>query len=71
MRCVPGPTSINGAVLFQTCAVCHDSSGGGTPDGHVPRISGQHFSVLVEQLVDYRNNRRWILSWSMHRMTTC
>lgn len=53
------PNLDKGAQLFKTCAVCHETSGGGTPDGHVPRISGQHFSVLVKQLVDYRNHRRW------------
>jgi cytochrome c553 len=53
------PDLNKGAELFQSCAVCHGSSGGGTPDGHVPRIAGQHFSVLVKQLADYRNNRRW------------
>jgi cytochrome c553 len=53
------PNLDNGAALFQVCAVCHGTSGGGTPDGEIPRIAGQHFSVLVKQLVDYRNNRRW------------
>lgn len=53
------PNLDNGATLFQACAVCHGSSGGGTPEGEVPRIAGQHFSVLVKQLVDFRNNRRW------------
>ncbi len=53
------PNLDSGAELFKSCQVCHGSSGGGTPDGHVPRISGQHFSVLVKQLVDYRNHRRW------------
>jgi cytochrome c553 len=53
------PDLDKGAALFQTCAVCHGSSGGGTPDGHVPRIAGQHYSVLVKQLVDYRSDRRW------------
>ena len=53
------PDLNNGAVLFQSCAVCHGSSGGGTPDGQVPRIAGQHYSVLVKQLVDYRSDRRW------------
>jgi cytochrome c553 len=53
------PDLDNGAVLFQTCATCHGTSGGGTPDGQVPRIAGQHFSVLVKQLADYRSNRRW------------
>jgi cytochrome c553 len=49
----------NGATLFRACAACHGASGGGTPDGEIPRIAGQHFSVLVKELVDYRNNRRW------------
>jgi cytochrome c553 len=53
------PDLDHGAALFQACAVCHGASGGGTPDGHVPRIAGQHFSVLVKQLVDYRSDRRW------------
>jgi cytochrome c553 len=53
------PNLDNGATLFQACAVCHGASGGGTPGGEIPRISGQHFSVLVKQLVDYRNDRRW------------
>jgi cytochrome c553 len=29
------------------------------PDGTVPRIAGQHFSVIVGQLVDYRHDKRW------------
>jgi cytochrome c553 len=53
------PNLANGAELFKACAVCHGASGGGTPEGQVPRIAGQHFSVLVKQLVDYRSNRRW------------
>jgi cytochrome c553 len=53
------PDLDQGAQLFRACAVCHGSSGGGTPDGQVPRIAGQRFSVLVKQLVDYRSNRRW------------
>jgi cytochrome c553 len=53
------PDLDNGAVLFQGCAACHGTSGGGTPDGQIPRIAGQHFSVLVQQLVDFRNDRRW------------
>jgi cytochrome c553 len=53
------PDLDHGAVLFRTCAACHGTSGGGTPDGQIPRIAGQHFSVLVKQLVDYRSDRRW------------
>lgn len=53
------PDLNHGAKVFQTCAACHGTSGGGTVDGGIPRIAGQHFSVLVKQLVDYRHNRRW------------
>jgi cytochrome c553 len=28
-------------------------------DGGVPRIAGQHISVLAKQLADYRHDRRW------------
>ena len=31
----------------------------GTEDGSVPAIAGQHVSVLVKQLVDFRHDRRW------------
>lgn len=53
------PNLDHGAELFASCAVCHGASGGGTADGQVPRIAGQHFSVLVKQLIDYRSDRRW------------
>jgi cytochrome c553 len=53
------PDLDRGAALFHMCAACHGTSGAGTPDGEIPRIAGQHFSVLVKQLVDYRSDRRW------------
>jgi cytochrome c553 len=53
------PNLDHGAELFRSCAVCHGSSGGGTADGKVPRIAGQHFSVLVKQVVDFRHSLRW------------
>jgi cytochrome c553 len=53
------PSLDRGAELFRNCAVCHGPQGGGTRDGGVPRIAGQHISVLAKQLVDYRHNRRW------------
>src|SRR5262249_32192183 len=53
------PNLEQGAELFRNCAVCHGPQGGGTRDGGVPRIAGQHISVLVKQLVDYRHSRRW------------
>lgn len=53
------PNLDHGAELFRNCAVCHGSQGGGTTDGGVARIAGQHFSVIVKQLVDYRHSQRW------------
>jgi cytochrome c553 len=57
IRAKPNPD--RGAELFRNCAICHGPSGGGTLDGGVPRIAGQHYSVIVKQLVDYRHDRRW------------
>jgi cytochrome c553 len=51
--------AMHGAELFRNCLVCHGRSGGGTFDGVVPRIAGQHVSVIAKQLVDYRHDRRW------------
>jgi cytochrome c553 len=53
------PNLDRGAELFRNCAVCHGPLGAGTLDGGVPRIGGQHFSVLAKQLVDYRHAQRW------------
>jgi len=53
------PNLDRGAELFDTCAACHGPSGAGTRDGAIPRIAGQHYAVVVKQLVDYRHARRW------------
>jgi cytochrome c553 len=53
------PRLDRGAGLFNGCAGCHGSDAGGTPDGLVPRLAGQHASVLQKELVDYRYDRRW------------
>lgn len=53
------PNLDRGAKLFDTCAACHGTSGAGTRDGAIPRIAGQHYSVVAKQLVDYRYDRRW------------
>jgi len=55
------PNLDRGAELFRLCADCHGAAGGGTAHGMVPRIAGQHASVLEKQLVDYRYDRRWDL----------
>ncbi len=53
------PSLVHGAELFTTCAACHGANGLGAEDGSVPAIAGQHVSVLVKQLVDFRHDRRW------------
>jgi cytochrome c553 len=53
----PRPT--HGAALFITCATCHRADGSGSVDGTIPVIAGQHVSVVVKQLVDFRHDRRW------------
>lgn len=53
------PDLTQGAVTFETCSACHGKDGSGLTDGTVPRLAGQHYRVLVKQLVDFRNARRW------------
>ncbi len=53
------PDVMHGGELFERCAACHASDGGGSADGSVPGIAGQYRSVLIKQLVDYRYARRW------------
>jgi len=53
------PSLERGAELFNGCAACHGADGGGSVDGLVPRLAGQHASVLQKQLVDYHYDRRW------------
>lgn len=53
------PDLENGAELYQTCAACHGPDGRGTEDGEIPAIAGQHGSVLLKQLTDFRHDQRW------------
>ena len=53
------PDYEHGAVLFAQCASCHGADGQGLLDGSTPRIAGQHASVLIKQLVDFRYGKRW------------
>ncbi|HEU4780014.1 MAG TPA: c-type cytochrome [Steroidobacteraceae bacterium] len=52
------PDLERGAEFYRTCAACHGPDGGGTPDGEVPAIAGQHGSVLLKQLTDFRHDQR-------------
>ena len=55
------PDLEHGKELFGACAECHQASGTGSADGTIPVLAGQHVSVLVKQLVDFRHDRRWHL----------
>lgn len=52
------PDLKRGADLFQTCTACHGPDGRGTADGEIPAIAGQHGSVLLKQLTDFRHEQR-------------
>ncbi len=49
---------VEGARVYGTCAACHGDSGAGSSNEFVPRIAGQHYRVVIRQLVDYRHGRR-------------
>jgi cytochrome c553 len=53
------PDLVHGEQLFIICAACHASNGGGSANGDVPAIAGQHARVIALQLVNYRHARRW------------
>lgn len=53
------PNLAHGKTLFVACAECHEADGGGSADGTIPVVAGQHVSVLVKQLADFRHDRRW------------
>ena len=53
------PDLEHGAELYRSCAACHGPDGRGTDDGEVPAIAGQHGSVLLKQLTDFRHDQRW------------
>jgi cytochrome c553 len=49
----------HGAELFRQCVSCHGSDASGDTTGSVPRIAGQHYRVILKQLVDFRHGKRW------------
>lgn len=53
------PDAERGERLFAACTGCHGLDGAGSTSGSVPRISGQHYRVLVRQIVDFRRGKRW------------
>jgi len=53
------PDPINGEALFEYCTSCHGPDGSGDISGSIPRIAGQHYRVLVRQIIDFRYGKRW------------
>ena len=53
------PNFDNGEALFEQCVSCHGRDGGGNATGSIPRIAGQHYNVLVRQIIDFRYGKRW------------
>lgn len=54
------PRPAHGARLARQCAVCHGRDAQGSRDGTAPSLAGQHFRYLVKQIVDFRDEQRFI-----------
>jgi cytochrome c553 len=54
------------AQLFTQCVSCHGGNGAGVESGETPRIAGQHYPVLIKQLVDFRHGKRWDFRMEEH-----
>lgn len=52
------PNLEHGSSLYETCASCHRPDGAGAADGGVPIVAGQHYEVIITQLVDFRRTER-------------
>jgi cytochrome c553 len=52
------PDVANGLAIYRECAACHKPEGWGTVTGSVPQIAGQHRTVLIKQLADFRAGNR-------------
>jgi len=52
------PDPVKGKAAFGDCAACHRKDASGRPLGPVPRLTGQHMSVIVKQLLDIRSGLR-------------
>ena len=47
-----------GETYYETCQACHGRDGEGASDGTVPAVGGQHYEVLVSELVAFRHAGR-------------
>jgi len=49
---------VRGKAAFDDCEACHRKDASGRTNGATPRLSGQHASVIVKQVVDIRSGQR-------------
>ncbi len=49
-----GGDPVQGKVAFTGCRGCHKADGAGVREGTYPRLTGQHFSVLIKQMTEIR-----------------
>lgn len=49
---------VRGKEAFDDCAGCHRKDASGRVSGAIPRLSGQHASVIIKQIVDIRSGLR-------------
>jgi len=47
-----------GEALFEPCIGCHRKDASGRTSGAYPRLAGQHASVLIKQMLDFRGGQR-------------
>lgn len=52
------PDIEHGKQRYALCATCHYEHGWGKQDGSFPSISGQHKSVIIKQISDFRARNR-------------
>jgi cytochrome c553 len=50
--------AVRGKAAFDDCAGCHRKDASGRINNATPRLSGQHASVIIKQIVDIRSGRR-------------
>jgi cytochrome c553 len=53
------PNEEHGAELYGQCISCHGPRAAGQTNGNTPRLDGQHYSVLVRQIINFRHGKRW------------
>jgi cytochrome c553 len=49
---------VRGKAAFADCDGCHRKDASGRANASIPRLSGQHASVIIKQIVDIRSGKR-------------